>query len=82
MNEKIFWLFLLLILGGIFLISYSLYSLKKRKIQMSLPGIPFFCFELDSEKTWRIASFWKNIYLCFGVGISCIIVGFFGLFFV
>jgi len=82
MNEKIFWLFLLLILSGIFLICYALYSLKKRKIQTFLPGIPEFSYEQDSEKTWRIASLWVNIYFCFGVGLSCIIVGFYGLFFV
>jgi hypothetical protein len=45
MNEKIFWLFLLIILGGIFLIGYSIYSLKKRKIQTFLPGIPEFSYE-------------------------------------
>jgi len=82
MTEKLFWLFLLLFLGGMLLIGYSLYSLKKRKIQTFLPGIPEFSYELDSEKTWRVASFWIIVFDCFLIGITCVIVGLYGLFFV
>jgi hypothetical protein len=81
MSEKIFWLFLLLFLGGILLISISLYSLKKRRIQMSLPGIPEFCYELDSEIPWRIAYFWLSVFVCFFFGIAGVIVGLVGIFF-
>jgi len=81
MTEKLFWLFLLLFLGGMLLIGYSLYSLKKRKIQTFLPGIPELSFELDSEKTWRVASFWYVVFVCFLIGIACVIIGLFGLFF-
>jgi uncharacterized membrane protein len=82
MTEKLFWLFLLLILLGLFGIGYSLYSLKKRKIQTFLPRIPEFSYELDSVTPWKIASFWVNFLICFLIGIACVIVGLYGLFFV
>jgi len=82
MTEKLFWLFLLLFLLGIFCIGYSLYSLKKRKIQTFLPGIPKFSFEMDSATPWKIASFWYNFFVLFFGGIACLIVGLVGLFFV
>lgn len=82
MTEKLFWLFLLLILGGISLISYSLYSLKKEKIRTWPGDDPYFCFELDSEKTWRVAFFWDIVFSYLLFGIFCIIVGLYGLFFV
>jgi len=82
MTEKLFWLFLLLFLGAIFGIGYSLYSLKKRKIQTFLQGIPEFSYELDSATPWRIAIFWVSVFQCFFLGIACMIVGLYGLFFV
>jgi hypothetical protein len=81
MTEKLFWLFLLLFFGGIVCICFSFYSLKKRELQI-WPGDTYFSFELDSEKTWRAASFWYYLFAFLFVGIACIIVGLYGLFFV
>jgi len=81
MNEKLFWLFLLLFLLGIFGIGYSLYSLKKREIYTFLPGIPEFSFDRDSATPWKIAIFWFYFFCCFLGGIACVIVGLVGIFF-